>query len=447
MASWNPTRAATRIRRLWARLSNPPLPAARPRVPTSATAARIHAFTRGEILRRRAGGSRVGLWLEWTLWYAQAPFRTLVNTAWNGPTIRARTGKGLVRQAREQMALAFLAAIPPKTYYRYRLHEAEARARAGDYLLRSETKATLYRFLRPPAASGRGLLNDKLDFARECRAAGVRAIPTLMEVRDGRVIPLEADALPPRDLVVKPRSGRGGRDVERWLHRDDGRWESSGGRVLDAEGLLRRLRERSRKQPYLVQPRLVNHPELADLGRGVLTTVRVLTCTNEAGEGEVTHACLRIGGADPVVDNMHRGGGAAAVDLATGRLGPAIGSSATSDWWVKDPATGAAIAGRLLPDWPAAIDLVCRAHRIFSVCVVIGWDVALLEDGPCLVEGNRSPCVSLIQRPLGGPIGGGRFGELVAHRIALLEATRAGGPADGAVPPDVGLSEPPPAPV
>lgn len=421
VAALNPARIAIRLRRAWARLSSAPVYAARPRLPMSANAARIHDFTRRRILARRRGADRLGLWLEWVLWYACVPARVAVNTGWHGPAIRRRTGKGLTRQVAEQLLLAHRGSIPPKSYYQLRLYEPHRRSRAGDYLLRSETKNSLYRFLRPEPAAGRGLLSDKLVFERVCRSARLRTVPVLLEAREGALHPMSARALPACDLIVKPRRGRGGRKVAGWYYGEEGRYRSSEGASLDGEGLARHLREQSRRHSYLVQPCLVNHPELADLTTGVLMTVRMLTCTNEAGRGEVTNASFRLGGDHPVVDNMHRGGLAAAVDLRTGRLGPAIGLEPTADWQWKNPRTGAPIAGRELPGWQDAVDLACRAHDVFSEFVVIGWDVALLEDGPCLIEGNSSPCVNLIQRPLGAPLGAGRFGELVAHRIALLE--------------------------
>ena len=102
---------------------------------------------------------------------------------------------------------------------------------------------------------------------------------------------------------------------------------------------------------------------------------------------------------------MHRGGIAAAVDVSSGRLGPAISLKATADWLVEHPVTGAVIAGRILPCWREAAALACAAHSAFLPNSLIGWDVALLDEGPCLIEGNKGPCVNLIQVPLGGPLG------------------------------------------
>jgi hypothetical protein len=119
------------------------------------------------------------------------------------------------------------------------------------------------------------------------------------------------------------------------------------------------------------------------------------------------------------VDNIHAGGIAASIDLATGRLGRAtdLGVATTSRWHERHPVTDAIILGRILPHWPGALDLVRRAHALIGDRVVVGWDVAILEDGPCLVEGNGKPDVDLIQRPHRAGLGNSRLGEIMAFHL------------------------------
>ena len=107
------------------------------------------------------------------------------------------------------------------------------------------------------------------------------------------------------------------------------------------------------------------------------------------------------------MDNFHAGGIAANVDIRTGELGRGTRGAwgATGDGWYEQHCeTGAQILQRKLPCWPELIELVQRAHAsAFSDQVVIGWDVALLDSGPCIMEANKAPDLDIIQRAGGGP--------------------------------------------
>lgn len=122
---------------------------------------------------------------------------------------------------------------------------------------------------------------------------------------------------------------------------------------------------------------------------------------------------------DVVVDNFHAGGIASAVDLTNGELGTAtdMGLTADSRWWGHHPTTGAEIVGRVLPHWSAVVALGLAAHRLFPDQVAIGWDIAILEGGPCLIEGNKSPDLDIIQRTTGVPAGNSRLGRLLARHM------------------------------
>jgi hypothetical protein len=116
---------------------------------------------------------------------------------------------------------------------------------------------------------------------------------------------------------------------------------------------------------------------------------------------------------------MKAGGLIAAVDLPLGVLGVACKGYGGGDHAVH-PVTGAAIAGRMLPDWPAAKGLVRRAHvEAFADYALIGWDVALTPDGPVLIEGNGKPGVLMPQRAARKGLGAGRYGQLLAYHLAI----------------------------
>ena len=71
-----------------------------------------------------------------------------VFTTINGQAIKKRTGKGIVRQVREQIGLALRCAILPPWYYIFELHDDDKRQHASEYINRFEMKSGN---LPPPA--------------------------------------------------------------------------------------------------------------------------------------------------------------------------------------------------------------------------------------------------------------------------------------------------------
>jgi hypothetical protein len=340
-------------------------------------------------------------------------------TRLNGKIIADRYGRSIPAQLADQVRIYFRHGILPRWYYIFSLYEERPRRHARDFLNRFETKFAIFRLINWPGSSP---LNDKAAFAAHCRSHGIDAVALILVARNGKLDWLGAgkEKLPPRDLFIKPLIARGGKGAERWDHAGRNGYRSMQGDTASATELVARLRQESVSVPRLVQPRMVNHPDIADLSNGALCTARIMTCLNETGSAEVVAAVYRMAiGRNTVVDNIHAGGIAAEVGLADGRLGPAsnLGDDARLGWLSSHPDTGAAIEGRKLPLWREACKLAMRAHGAFADRTVIGWDIAITADGPMLVEGNSGPDVDLLQRPMRRGLAAGRLGELIAFHL------------------------------
>jgi hypothetical protein len=397
-------------------------------------AAFIHRACRREMWRESGVMRRVGLLAALLAWPLVIPVLVAFFTWRNGADVLRRTGKPIRRQMWDQTMLALTHSMLPPWYYIFELHDDGRRRRAGEYLNRFETKRFAYAFLRRynggqpvPAASTTGCLSSKVAFTARCGDYRLPAVPVLMFLENGRVVfgNPNGPPLPRRDLFVKRVRGTGGRGAERWAYLDADRYSDAHGTVLTEAALLERLKGLTLAcgKGYIVQPRLVNHRDIADLSNGSLSTVRVMTCRNERGDYEVTNAAFRMAqGTASVVDNFHAGGILAKVNILTGILGRATDGALAlgpgTGWCERHPDTGGQILGRTLPHWDQVLDLVRRAHgTAFADHVVIGWDVAILDDGPRLVEGNKGPDLDLLQRSHGEPLGNTRFGELLAHNL------------------------------
>lgn len=392
--------------------------------PNDTAAGRIHRLCNAALWRSR---DLIGMLLNLALivsWPMVASIRAIKAIRKLGDVIQEATGKTKLEQFLEQLRLAVDHRIPPVYYYVYELHRNAKRWSPGHYLMRYETKEIAFRLLYPRATefSSPTPLKNKLEFAHRCADWDLPHAPVIMAFSDGQRVVGQAfdDRLPMRDVFVKPVFGKGGCGSERWRAMNDGRFRSMLGEHMTEAELLARVARLSEAEPYLIQLALENHPSILDLSAGALSTVRMLTLRNEKGEFEVTNAVLRMAvDARSSVDNFHAGGIAADIDIKTGRLGYAtdLGRGTGSAWHDRHPLTDAQIEGRQLPMWQQTVDLAVRAHRAFSDYALIGWDIAILEDGPSLVEGNRGPDVDILQRTADRPIGNGRFGELLAWNL------------------------------
>jgi hypothetical protein len=404
--------------KITAQLMPPPLPLAwAPLANESGTVDALHQAHYRAIWQSRGIFDRLVVAGLLVLWPAFTLVRIILATIPHAGMAKAASGKGILRQAWEQLALAARFGFRPDYYYKLELYLPQCYARAAGYVHRFATKDTLYRLLKPIGGTTTPL-GDKADFAEYAASKGIAVVPVIAAFAKGRHIGTSND-LPPRDLFVKRTRGRGGSRAELWRYAD-GRYRHQDGLECDAAGLLLRLSALSKREPFLVQERLVNDPALRDLAQDALATVRVVTAINEQGEAEAIRAVFRMPSRKgSIVDNYHAGGIAAAVDLATGRLGAATdkGFLKSVGWVDRHPVSGAQIKGRILPRWPDMLALVLKTHRAFADRPIIGWDVALTDRGLVIIEGNAASDTDIIQRCHRAPLSETRYPDLMYWHI------------------------------
>ena len=289
--------------------------------------------------------------------------------------------------------------------------------RLGDYRTKKQTTAL---FERVNPATARPQVDDKLYFHRLCMAAGL-PVPTLHAVlsqRGTRIddFPLLSDfsaVLRHFDgqnvrLILKPQNDALGTGV-RFVELRDGKVFDMAGVPIDVAAFGAALEVDMVRDDYLVQGFVKPHPAMAALGSGkALGTFRILA---HATSGEVTllYVLARIPCGDNVHDNFSGGRSGnliAAVDPDSGRLQAACGRrdqrfDRLIERFDVNPDTGRPIAGESVPHWAEIRTLVERAARSFSELPVLGWDIALAEEGPLIIEANCNPDIIGAQVSLG----------------------------------------------
>ena len=385
-------------------------------------AAQIHKRYLRELWRERGIFGRAWLLIS-LLWWPPVLLVLILWSTWlNGAATRLRSGKGVAVQMSEQVRCAARFGMLPVWYYMFEMFDAAQQRKAAHYIHRYELKSGLLHVLRRSVPIARRTpTQKKAAFLRLCAKAGIPTLSNIAIFANGKLQSgsMKRNGLPPRDLFVKPARGRGGEGAGLWRWTGGG-YQFQGGQVLSPQALLARLAELSKDRAMLVQPQARNHPELRDLSNGALCTARIVTLRNESGGYEAVCALFRMAvGGNRLVDNFHAGGIAAPIDLATGRLGAATdwGLRPRHGWRTHHPDTGGIIEGRILPLWAETRALAERAHASFADRHIIGWDMAILANGPAIVEANGGPDTDMHQRVSREPLGNQRFGELMAFHL------------------------------
>jgi hypothetical protein len=196
------------------------------------------------------------------------------------------------------------------------------------------------------------------------------------------------------DLVVKPSDGGKGVFVRVLRYEDGVLYEGDEPRPPLA--LWDELRSHPAHPCFIVQERLRNHPDLSRIVPSqALNTIRLVVFQPLSGPPEVSQAVIRLGLGGAVIDNFgdgSDGNGYCEIDPETGRLGPLRMAGPDGIGFVESadiPGTGARIEGVRLPMWDEAKALAFSAMPYFLPNRTIGWDVAITDDGPVIVEANR----------------------------------------------------------
>jgi hypothetical protein len=235
-------------------------------------------------------------------------------------------------------------------------------------------------------------IQQKHLFAARCKEAELPHVPLLGQFIDGHPIGT-FEKLPATDLFSKPARQRWGIGAEAWRYaRGHGCFFNvASDEQFGSDALLAYLCDLSRSGRIILQQRLRNHAGLLPLTNGALSTLRIVTCTTPSGSVDLLPAFIRMPVGRLVVDNVSQGGLGAPIDFATGTIcGPALqkDSRLGAIWVEEHPDTGQRFKGFSVPMWTKAVELARLAHKTFPSLHFTGWDIAILQDGPVLIEGN-----------------------------------------------------------
>jgi Sugar-transfer associated ATP-grasp len=372
--------------------------------------------------------------------------RWLAKLARDIRTASVEDGIGVGAIARDLVALNLHNQLGVRAYFQYRLFDRDIPPdRKRDYLPDSKW-ATDRLWSRLNPVQYRLPFRNKLIFNR---VFGGRGLPLaqVFGVYDPRL-----------GHTIEGQSLRNAGDLRRWLQQapDDGfvfkaLWGVEGYQVLvlgcraaddrgtfqtlsgeryDADrlvGFALETKDLERKgvldpQAYLIEERVRPHPALAELVGPTLCCVRVVTFIGTNGAPGILGAVYKIQPKPLGVDHLSHGAIGSWVDpetgtLAQGRTRHELGYTSVI------PGTDKTFVGFKLPHWTEVRDVALKAARVFPWARSIGWDIAISDRGPVLIEGNAEWSTSLLQIPAPHGLMTGEF-KLLCDTLAAGSTTR-----------------------
>jgi len=153
-------------------------------------------------------------------------------------------------------------------------------------------------------------------------------------------------------------------------------------------------------QNDLIEEFIIQHDDLMKLSPSGLNTVRIFTQLDKNDNVVILGARLRIT-IDSYIDNLAAGNIAASINVEGGIVdGHGVYSDITKNEEEFHPLTNMKIKGFKIPYWDESLKMVKEAALWQKDNRSIGWDVAITNEGPELLEGNHNWCKLLWQLPV-----------------------------------------------
>lgn len=182
-------------------------------------------------------------------------------------------------------------------------------------------------------------------------------------------------------IFIKPTDGIGGKGI----------LKINKGEQISLEDL-------SMDKDYIIEQTLIQEEGLSQINPFCINTLRVIT-VRLRGKIVVPNCFLRVGIGEAYVDNASLGGIFVTYDIDKNKLGAVayqlFKNGAKS--FAKHPVSNFIFKDASLPFNEEVRSLVTNAAESFEDIDLIGWDVALTQDGPVIIEGNDNPHIVGVQ--------------------------------------------------
>lgn len=144
----------------------------------------------------------------------------------------------------------------------------------------------------------------------------------------------------------------------------------------------------------LVEEYVLQHSKMNELFPYSVNTLRIVSAYKN-GKTTILFRAIRIGNGKNVVDNFNHGGMYSVVNEKGIIKKPAIDKNGVV--YTEHPVTKTEIVGFQIPYFKEAIAMVKEAAKVVPEVGLVGFDIAITEKGPVMIEGNQLPGYDIYQ--------------------------------------------------
>lgn len=141
----------------------------------------------------------------------------------------------------------------------------------------------------------------------------------------------------------------------------------------------------------MIEALIIQHDEINKLYPYAVNTLRVFSYY-----GHIIGSVLRVGRGGMNIDNASSGGLFAEVDINNGIIRRNAVNYQNKEY-VVHPDTQVQFLGFQIPMWDDICNLICDATKLVEGIPLLGWDIAITNIGPEIVEVNAQPEIALLQ--------------------------------------------------
>jgi hypothetical protein len=167
--------------------------------------------------------------------------------------------------------------------------------------------------------------------------------------------------------------------------------------LIDDSPIVSEIYSEVIKSDFLFQDTVKQHPALSKLSSSSLNTIRFDTFKDKEGKIEIISGYIRMSISNYHIDNISSGGCQVGIVMEEGKLkktGYALIQTTGVEIFEEHPITHTLFENFTIPFFNEAKELAIQAARFIPGMRLVGWDVAISESGPVLIEGNSDYDIS-----------------------------------------------------